>query len=335
VKRALATLPDVPPGTRSALAGKNPPPEHRSPFSEVASREFSKESGTRGLVELYQVARFLIRVLKALLVRYRAHRDHGLYATCVEELIRGFKLAGSGLNEWGKALQWNRMKQDTADAFGPDPNVHAGTALLSRLQAAIATGLELRRITLVGHSTGAIYIANWLEASRSFLPESLKQDIVYLAPAITHDRFAEMLRNCAPRIGKFRNFAMNDTLERDDQLLQSESQLTQDWRRFIYPSSLLYLVSGILESRLEGKDWIDEADMPLVGMERYLTQSNTYPDERFPSVKAARDWLNAAPGRLIWSKTTVADLGFQCEAIDHGGFTHDPLTRDSLRHIVS
>src|SRR5207247_7012120 len=101
--------------------------------------------------------------------------------------------AGSGLNEWGKALEWNRMKQDTADAFGPNRDVHVGTAFLARLQAGLERGLTLDRITLVGHSTGAIYIAHWLERCGQYLP-NIKHDIVYLAPAITDDLFAETVR---------------------------------------------------------------------------------------------------------------------------------------------
>ncbi len=258
---ALATLPDLPSATRSVFAPRGAS-ERRSAFSEVASREFSKTSGTRGLVELYQVAKYVARVLRGVLRRYAAGRDHRLYATCVEELVRGFKIAGNGLNEWGKALEWNRMKQDTSDAFGPNQDVHAGTALLARLQAALEQGLVLDRITLVGHSTGAIYIAHWLEKSRRYLP-NIRQDIVYLAPAITHDMFAETLATCGACIGNFRMFAMSDALEQDDQVWGQDEDLPDghDWRRYIYPSSLLYLVSGILESRQNSAgEWEDEPE---------------------------------------------------------------------------
>jgi hypothetical protein len=85
--RALATLPDLPAATRSSFAGALAI-ERRSTFSEMASREFSKESGTRGLVELYTVAKYAARVLRAILRRYSRRRDHGIYATCVEVLRR-------------------------------------------------------------------------------------------------------------------------------------------------------------------------------------------------------------------------------------------------------
>jgi hypothetical protein len=335
-QRALATLPDLPPATRSAFS-RGAAVVRRSEFSELAAREFSKESATRGLVELYQVAKYVAKVLRGILRRYSAGRDHGLYATCVEELVRGFKLAGSGLNEWAKALEWNRMKKDTADAFGPDPNVHAGTALLTRLQSAIASGLQIDRMTLVGHSTGAVYIANWLANCNSYLPETLKQDIMFLAPAITYDHFAQTLVQQRSRVGKFRMFAMKDQFERDDQVWGQDDELPEgrDWRRFIYPSSLLYLVSGILESKLTPDgSWVDEADMPLVGMERFFANSKTYPDSDFSSIKDVRAWLTAASQSIVWSKSLGQVAGLSSECIDHGAFDDEKSTLESLRHIL-
>jgi hypothetical protein len=335
-RRALATLPDVPVATRSSLAG-GVGTERRSAFSEIASREFSKDSATRGLIEIYVVAKYVAKVLRAILLRYSAGRDHGLYATCVEELVRGFKLAGSGLNEWAKALEWNRMKKDTADAFEPDPNVHAGTALLSRLQMAFASGLQVKRVTLIGHSTGAIYIAHWLANSRRYLPQTLKQDVIFLAPAITYDHFANTLRNDGQLLGKLRVFAMKDEFERDDQVWGQDAELPagEDWRRFIYPSSLLYLVSGILESKVAADGtWIDEPDMPILGMERFFTDVKTYPDADFPSIKDVRMWLMTDTHSLIWSKTTGQTGGLNCDSIDHGAFDDNELTLQSIRHIL-
>lgn len=336
-QQALATLPDVPPATRSALAPAGAV-ERRSAFAELASTEFSRSSQTRGLVELVQVARYLVRVLRAVLGRRASGRDHGLYATCVEEAVRAFKIAGSGANEWGKALQWNRMKQDTVDAFGPDPDLHAGTALLARLRRAIDAGARIDRITLVGHSTGAIYIAHWLARSADFLPATLKHDVVFLAPAISFDLWSRTLRAHGPRIGGFRLFAMRDALERDDQVWGSDHELDggHDWRRYVYPSSLLYLVSGILESR-RGRDGQehDEADVPLLGMERYITGSAVYNEANgFPEVDEVRAWLAARGHGAVWSRAEQQGDGLNCTSVDHGAFDDDPATLASLRHLA-
>jgi hypothetical protein len=109
----------------------------------------------------------------------------------------------------------------------------------------------------------------------------------------------------------------------------------RDWRRFIYPSSLLYLVSGILESRLTSDgSWVDEPDMPLVGMERFLANSKTYSDSDFSSIKEVRTWLTAAPQSVVWSQSTGQAAGLNSDCIDHGAFDDDKSTLLSLRHIL-
>ena len=335
-KRALATLPDIPAGKRSALlAGNVPAVERRSPFSEAASEKLSAKPGQRGLIEFFKVAMVLKDILVGILRRYRAGRDHGLYATVVEEIIRSFKVGGSGINEWGKALQWNRMKQDCIDAFLPDDN-RAGTAMLKRIGSELDGGKTLKRITLVGHSTGAIYICEWLKAADAVLPKDVKFDIVYLAPAVTYARFGATLKQFPDRIRSFRMFAMHDQLEREDQVWGDDLAAKPDWRRFIYPSSLLYLVSGILESKeaADGK-LTDEPDMPIVGMQRYFSGAGTYGDKDFPEVVQVREWLTHHANALVWSVADGAGSGLNSCCNDHGGFDNEQHTLDSLRYIVT
>lgn len=333
---ALATLPDLHAGTRSTLA----PPgarEHRSRFSEAIADRVSERPGSRGVIAWFEVALLVRNILVNTLDRYSRGRDHGLYATVVEEIVRESRLGGSGLNEWGKALQWNRMKQDTLDAFGGGADEHAGTALLSRLAAALSAGAELKRITLIGHSTGAIYIANWLAAADKLLPPEVTFDIVFLAPAITYDEFDRTLNKYARRIGYFRMFAMRDALEREDQIWGDDQALEsgRDWRRLVYPSSLLYLVSGILESS-EGEDGTltDAPDMPLLGLERYYARIGTYGDDEFPAVARVRAWLAAEPNRTVWSKSEGQPDGLNCLSVDHGGFDEDELTLHSIATLL-
>jgi len=334
-KRALATLPDIPAGMRSgALGAPESAVERHSPFSEIASEKLSSVEGKRGLIELFKVAAVLKDILVGILRRYRAGRDHGLYATVVEEIIRSFKVGGSGINEWGKALQWNRMKKDCDDAFLAD-EVRAGTAMLKRINTELDGGRKLKRITLIGHSTGAIYICAWLKAADAALPKEVKFDVVFLAPAVTYERFAATLKDFAHRIRSFRMFAMQDQLERDDQVWGDDLAVQKDWRRYIYPSSLLYLVSGILESKQGANgDLTDEPDMPLVGMQRYYTGAGTYGAKDFPEVGAVRDWLAASADTLVWSVADGAGSGLNSHCNDHGGFDNEQHTVDSLRHIL-
>jgi hypothetical protein len=331
--RAIGTLADS--SSRGSLS--NGGSRKRTDFAELAADSFQITEDSRGAIELYAVGKFLLKVLVAVLARHSSGRDHGLYATCVEELIRGFKVAGSSSNEWVKALEWNRMKKDTADAFNPNPDIYAGTALLTRLKKMLLEGGSIDRITLVGHSTGAIYVANWLENSVGYLPDSIKQDVIFLAPAITYDRFAVFLRQCRGRIGHFRMFALGDDVERDDQVWGQDDVLPggKDWRRFIYPSSLLYLVSGILEStESPPAGFVDEPDMPLLGMERFWRDAQVYPNANFASICEVRDWIRSRQNSLVWSKSIDQPGAMNCGCVDHGGFYDDPSIREGLQHIV-
>ena len=74
--------------------------------------------------------------------------------------------------------------------------------------------------------------------------------------------------------------------------------------------------------------------MPILGMERFLVMKGTYADASFPSIKFVRDWLQQAPGRMVWSKSTDQPDGFNSESIDHGAFDNDAATLQSLRAIV-
>lgn len=333
---ALATLPDLLPSTRSALAPSDAV-EHRSAFSEMIADRVGQGPGGRGLVSWYLVAKLVKNILVNILGRYHHGRDHGLYATVVEEVLRECKLGGSGINEWGKALQWNRMKQDTLDAFGDGADLHAGTALLSRLATLIATDKGPKRITLIGHSTGAIYIANWLSKADQLLPKNIRFDIVLLAPAISYESFDRALTKYKHRIGQFRMFAMRDQLERDDQIWGDDTELKdgQDWRRLVYPSSLLYLVSGILESSSTDDGTLTDApDMPLLGLERHYASTDVYRDQDFPALARVRAWLNEAPHRMVWSRSENQGDGLNSLSNDHGAFDNDEETLRSIAAVL-
>lgn len=340
LRAALAGLPGVPTQTRSSLmAGLAPVVERQTPLADTLSLALSGRPGQRGFIAWVKVAAFVVGCLRRVLGRYAQGRDHGLYATVVEEVTRQIKLGGSSLNQWGQALQWNRMKQDTADAFQPDAARYAGTALIRALADQARAGRSLKRISLIGHSTGAIYIAQWLKACAGTPLAQVPTQVLFLAPAITYSLFDQALREHWSSVRRFRMFAMTDELERIDQVWGEDDQLAQgeqDWRRFIYPSSLLYLVSGILETQ-PGPDGVevDTADTPLLGMERFHRLASVFNADDFPAVEHARQWLDAEPGRLVWSRTADgAPVGEQSHSNDHGAFDNDELTLKSLQHCL-
>lgn len=303
---------------------------YSSDFSHAFSQDFFSHPKNRSLSGLLGIAHLLLKVILNIHRRFEDKRDHG-WATIAEELVRCLKLAGSGLNEWGKTLEWNPMKQDIQDAFGPNPDQHAATAFLSRINQAIESErLILKKITFVGHSAGCIYLHYWLAKCAEYTHlADIKQDVIFWAPATTYYEFAQTLSRSKNQIAHFRMFSMSDDWELKDQLIPGET----DWKKYIYPSSLLYLVSGILESRLDSQgELVDLPDEPLLGMQRFFLGDQF---NEMSEVEQVRRWLTSEQNRLVWSKTASdSPKGMRCSCDDHGQFGTDPETLDSLVHIL-
>lgn len=260
----------------------------------------------RGGVSTLRIITGAAKVLIKVTERFAQRRDHGLYTTVVEELLREFYLANVG------QLIWTQMKKDTADAFKEDATSYGGTAFLEGLSQLWQSGKH-PRIILIGHSTGAVYICNFLQqAQKRGLPKDLKFEVVFLAPACTCQLFAETLASpgVRERIAKIRSFAMHDSLESADQLVP-----------LVYPRSLLYFVSGVVE---------EERDAPLVGMERYYSRQAPYDSA---DITAVCDYFLSDLKFAIWSEAETAD-GLMTSATSHGDFDNNLATRNSLKHII-
>lgn len=234
--------------------------------------------------------------------RISSGRGHGLHATAVEELLRTLFLARAG------AGVWLRMKQDALDAFDSD-EACGGSALVAELAELSFPDPPV----LVGHSTGAIWICRLLAHSEKQLPADRRFDVALLAPACDFRLLDRTLADHGHRVRRLRIFAMHDRLERADRLIAG-----------VYPSSLLYLVSGVLE---------EQADWPLVGMQRFHTDRAPFTAERFPEIARARRAIGATPGGCVWS---VADggPGLSSRASRHGDFDDDPATLASVAHMI-
>ncbi|NID14495.1 alpha/beta hydrolase [Luteibacter yeojuensis] len=269
---------------------------------------------TRGFFTWAKVAYFVAKIVIAVVKRFRAGRDHGVYCTIVEEVMRS---AFGGL--LGAAV-WNAMKKDTKDSFDQGPDT-CGYLVVQKLKAMEDEGKRFKKITLIGHSTGAIYICNFLDAAKAAGLETPVR-VVFLAPAITCERFAAAIHvHEATYLQDFRMFAMHDTRETADQMF-----------RPLYTHSLLYFVSGLLEGSVSPSGrWTGTLDMPLVGMERFFT-GKTFDNDA--SVKRVRSFLNAKPQRMVWSKAAGAGPGLNSDSGRHGDFDNDAPTLTSLEDII-
>ncbi|AZV76960.1 alpha/beta hydrolase [Parasedimentitalea marina] len=264
------------------------------------------DPASRGVLSVIRVAKAVIAVAKRCISRALDGRAHGLHATVVEEILREFYVANVG------GLVWKHMKQDTADSFGDNPERHGGTAVLTVLNDLMEADPDLR-ITLVGHSTGAVYIAHMLEKADEIRPQGFNFDVVFLAPAVTFDLAATAFQNHGGQMRNFRIFTMTDENEQEDVLV-----------KFLYPHSLLYFVSGVVEF---------EPDAPLVGMQRFY-ETEAFPDDEFPKVASLRNHLVSIEHSVVWSVTTGAGPGLNSQSLCHGDFDNDETTLTSLKHIL-
>lgn len=197
---------------RAAAAGITPRPTLMSAaiVDEIAQEE--KKAGARvGVAAILAVAKHAAEALVRVIRRFSGGHDHGLYTTAVEEVLRELYLDSVG------GTIWAMMKKETSNAFRDDPHIFAGTAFLQHLKKWWRPG---RRMTLIGHSTGAIYIGNFLEAADNVLDEAARFDVLFLAPACSFEFMATKLPVFTKRVSNIRSFGRRlfATVESDNTL---------------------------------------------------------------------------------------------------------------------
>ena len=282
--------------------------------------------GARGDLSILALARKAVQVLGAVIARFRNGTDSGVYPTVVDELLRAFYVG-----DLGGAL-WNAMKKETDDTFRPGGD-RGGRLFLDALATHLPDDGSVK-ITLVGHSTGAVFIDNLLrEVARrrreneTPLPEATKFQVALLAPAATTTHFAETIALAEPMVERLRVFTMTDESERADRVAGA-----------VYPRSLLYLVSGALERDDDDKS----ALVPLIGLSRYLDKDDAEgvkrvlasPLKASAKLQEIRTYL-AVQDRVVLSPSADgAGVGFRTSALSHGAFDNDPLVIESVAHMV-
>lgn len=149
----------------------------------------------------------------------------------------------------GHAL-WQEMKLDAERAFRQDG---AGSLALTRLLGWLAEqGPAAPRVHLAGHSAGAIWQAQLLQAWRALNGPAL-DNLLLFAPACTFELYrAWVLPLVGSLIRRQHLFVLADADEQDDNVA------------LVYRKSLLYLVCNALEHK--------RRQMPLLGMARFHDQ---------------------------------------------------------------
>lgn len=272
---------------------------------------------TLGLLAL-GAGEVLVRIIR----RYATGRNHNFHNTLVEEIFRKYYVANIG---WAV---WNEMKVKTAEAFQGNASVNVGTAMIQELLALYESGARGRnaRVTLLGHSTGAVYICNFLAAMASALhgkpyAADIRFDIIFMAPAVRVDVLAPTIAKFGGMIRNFRAFEMSDELESAEILLQFDGwgSVVNPILAQIYTSSLLYFISGSLEDK--------DDDTPLNGMNRFFLRNGAFSPGKFLDIDAIQSFYDSKKNAVVLSDTRAMTpqppLGKRCTSHHHGGFPND------------
>lgn len=262
----------------------------------------SASGGQKGIISLGNLAEVIVKVGVRVIKRYLNNSDHGLQATVVEEACRAYFVADAG--QW----IWGSMKEKAAQMWSAPGCV--GFDFMARLQRE----MPQLKLNLVGHSAGSVAICKLLQMRRAQNWTLPIGKIMWWAPACRADLFVEQVIEHQGEYEAFRMITMTDELEQQNALVEK-----LPW---LYPSSLLYFISGVLE---------EAADTPIAGMARYHKEASPYQGALYAAMAQFLD----VPGRYVLSKTTAhAPKGECSDAIDHGAFNADTKTLESLTEYL-
>ncbi len=265
--------------------------------------------GTRGLISMIGLGVHIVKVVVHVIERFAKHRSHGAYLTIIEEILREFYVGNAG------QFIWSRMKEEVDNAFGNDLKVYGGSALVDEISKMWAPEMT-QRITLIGHSAGATWVSVLLQKLDAVMPAGFMVDVVLIAPACTFTVFNSAIGSAGARIAHLRIFGQGDAYEIKNAIAGP-----------MYPASLLYFISGVLE---------DEADEPVLGMQRYYTLPVYDDGGAFPDIAAVKAFgLLQKTRAFAWSDITQG-VGADCDMHSHGGWAMEaPVTLASVLSIVN
>lgn len=210
------------------------------------------------------------------------------------------KIIEHATHKAGRGL-WRQMK---FGAQAPFESGGAGLAVLEAVRRVLDGPGSIKRLHLVGHSTGGILHAFLASALSALAPDLRLASVSLLAPAATTDLFNQHFRPLltsptrAPGINKLDIYNLTERMELDDSVAK------------VYRKSLLYLVSRSFEE--------NPRPAPVLGMEMYSKKL---------AKSLSRLECHYSDGSSDRNRKTMAKT--------HGGFDNDPRTMNSvLRRIL-
>lgn len=321
----------------------------REDFQEVSPEDPVQVSlverpgtGLAPIIVLKNFGEAMGQLVFAVGVRFIRKEDHGFAATITEEFFRLTKLNLLGI------LIWSQMKLNAEKAYIPedvDGIPHGGYYVITKL-AKYLTDHPETKVSLIGHSAGAIHLSHFIEAAHICFSQSdndtLKNfrftNVIFLAPAVNFETFQKVILH-RQRFARFDIFTMREADEMHDALLAglSKNQAIDEFLSKIYPCSLLYAVSGIAED-------IDRGDVPLLGLARHLDEALYRGSDAV--VRSSLTDMSQWPVNINWSQNTMlqpipeADIkklmaaGQFSAALKHGDFDNEPWTARSVAALL-
>ena len=277
------------------------------------------DANTRGLG--LGTAFAVIQIVGKVIKRFIRRSDHGLHATVVEEVLRGFYVGGIGVAAWAKMKEYTQLACAAAT-----PNA-AGLAMIEEFRKLPAN----QRVMLAGHSAGSIFIC---EMFKHLDAHSRPFEVTFMAPAVSIQLFnqsigarPQLLRVNGTGQTNFRMFSMNDSYERRDTLVRNVPVLGD--LTWFYPRSLLYLISGILEQTKTDEN----VDAQILGLQRVYDPSYRIASDG--DVTAARTFIEGHGERRVWSVQSNADVRFQANSTSHGGFAAPVAGNTTMESVAA
>lgn len=263
---------------KDLLADANP--DEKKLFTNY---EVNKTTGTsnKGILKKLDVVWAGIKIATRCIYRFARKRGHGIVGTVLEETYRQIKIIDVISLEKTTIGVWNQMKRQAAlmwqsNDYRKGDEQYAGRYFLDRLSEYIKDMQNQGdnvTIELVAHSAGSIVICelfDMLRKNQNQYEHIVFNNVIFMAPAVKCDLFYDTVMSMSNRYKLFRMYTMHKKNELEDRLINKK------YLHWVYPHSLLYLVSGICE---DGDKWFDEdvkGDSCLLGLEQHINGEHPY-----------------------------------------------------------
>jgi hypothetical protein len=266
------------------------------------------QNGSRSIVSFASTLISIAKIVWRCIKRFHNDRDHGFYPTVVEEVLREFYIGEIGSEVWGlmksKAMHmWDKSEErENVAAYFMD-------SLIKRMN-----GASNLQVNLVGHSAGSIAVLHGYKSFFNCNHSHLIKEIIFIAPACRFDLFSEVMGATSPLKGRWSIFALSDEREKLDVMVP-----------VLYPQSLLYFVSGLLEG--EGDDVF------ILGMERFWKNQSGFENDTV--IKGVKELFSSQSHGFAFAAALGEIQGRRTDGYHHGQIDDDLITQESIQFLIS